>query len=256
MELIDYLLMGLAFIMGSVIGSFLNVLVYRLPAGMSIVKPGSHCFSCNEPIKWYDNIPILSYLILRGKCRHCGAKFSCQYCLVELFTGCFYLLTYLRFRYSITTILVCLLASCLIALSLIDWKYFIIPDSLNIAILVIAIVSMFVKEDIFKVAITTKLLTLAFTFVGILLIYIVEKIVKKDIMGWGDIKLFTVTGLFCGYQLALIGVFFGAIIACIVEIIIMRNKRKVIPFGPYLSIGFILAIFFGLQLLEWYTSLF
>lgn len=245
-----------AFIYGAVIGSFLNVLVFRLPNKMSIVKPSSHCFTCGEPIKWYDNIPILSYLILGGKCRNCKTHISPQYFLVELFTAIIYVLTYLKFRESILTILIMIVISCFIVIFLIDLKHLIIPDSMIIAILLMAIIGLFVKENnLLMIPVKEKLMGLAVTILIWGIIYLAEKIFKKELMGLGDIKLFGVVGLLIGYKLLLLGIFIGSVIALITEVVFLRHKNKLVPFGPYLVIGFTITIFFGLEILNWYSSL-
>ena len=244
------------FILGAVIGSFSNVLIYRLPAEMSIVKPGSHCFNCNEPIKWYDNIPIISWLVLGGKCRHCKAKISPQYFIVELFTALMYLLTYLYFGLSVSTFLICLIISCLIVLSLIDYKEFIIPDSMVIGIALFAIPMFFLPEQLMASLWYEKLLGLGFILIVYLVILIFTQIRKKELMGLGDIKLLLAMSLVVSYKLMFLVLLFGSLLALLVEVIIKRKKHAVIPFGPYLSMAFLIVMFFGNKILEFYLSLF
>ncbi|MDY3899961.1 MAG: prepilin peptidase [Bacilli bacterium] len=256
MDLIDVLYMGFLFVFGAVIGSFLNVLIYRLPNKMSIIKPGSHCFNCGAPIKWYDNIPIISYLILGGKCRNCKKHYSCQYFLIELFTATMYVLSYVKYRNSLLTIASCLVISCLIVIFFIDLRHFIIPDSMIIGILIVSVACFFIKDTNIIASISDRLWSLAVVVGAILLLLLLGKIIKKDLMGFGDFKLFGVIGLLIGFKLLLLGIFVAAVIAVIVEVIILRKKDKPIPFGPYLAVGFTLMLFFGNNILDWYSSLF
>lgn len=256
MDEIDVIYIIFSFIFGAVIGSFLNVLIYRLPNNMSIITPPSHCTTCNARVKWYDNIPILSYLILRGKCRSCKTHFSARYCLVELFTACLYVLTYIKFRQSLITIIMMITLSMLIVIFFIDLEHFIIPDSMLIVILIMGVLSCFIKSENFDISHFDKLLGIVLSIIIWLVIALFEKITKKELMGFGDIKLFFVMGLLLGIKLLFLGIFVSAVIALIVEVIFNRNKRKVIPFGPYLSVGFSLMIFFGTNILSFYASLF
>lgn len=257
---IDFIYMVFAFIYGAVIGSFLTVLIDRLPNKMSIVNPPSHCFTCGAPIKWYDNIPIVSYLVLRGKCRNCHTHYSALSLLIEAFTGIIYVLLYLKFRMSWLTPILMVVVSCFIVIFFIDLKHYIIPDSMMIGILFMAILSLFIKKDTHllfqEMTIINRLLGLGVTCIIFGMIFIAEKIFKKELMGFGDIKLFGVVSLLVGYKLLFLGIFFSAVVALVVEFIILRKKNKIIPFGPYLAIGFTIVIFFGPEILNWYHSLF
>ncbi len=256
MDLIDVLYMSFLFIFGAIIGSFLNVLIFRLPNKMSIIKPGSHCFNCGAPIKWYDNIPIISYLILGGKCRNCKKHYSCQYFLIELFTAIIYVLCYVKYRNSLLTIASCLVISCLIVIFFIDLRYFIIPDSMIIGILIISVACFFIKDTTIMASISDRLWSLAVVATMMLLLLSFGMIIKKDLMGFGDFKLLGVMGLLIGYKLLILSIFVAALIATIVEVIILRKRNKPIPFGPYLALGFTLMLFFGNNILDWYCSLF
>jgi len=256
MDLIDLIYMIFSFIFGACIGSFLNVLIYRLPNKMSIVSPPSHCTSCNALIKWYDNIPIFSYLFLRGRCRNCKAHFSARYCLIEAFTAVMYVLTYLRFRQSIITIIMMIVISMLIVIFFIDLKHFIIPDSMIIVILLCGVASFFFKNDALNISTLDRFLSIGLVALIFSVIFLAEKLFKKELMGYGDIKLFFVMGLLLGIKLLFLAIFVSAVIALIVEVIFNKNKRKVIPFGPYLAVGFTLMIFFGSDIIRFYASLF
>lgn len=256
MDIIDYVFLFFSFVFGAVIGSFLNVLIYRLPNHMSIIKPGSHCFTCGTPIKWYDNIPILSYCILRGKCRNCKSSFSFQYCFIEICTALLYVLTYIKFRQSWLTVVFQIIISCFIVIFFIDLRHYIIPDSMLIVILLMTIISIWISDNYFVVLWYDRLIGLGVVAIIFLIIFFAEKICKKELMGLGDIKLFGVMGLLLGYQLLLLGILISAIIALLAEVILLKSKHKIIPFGPYLTIGFTIVIFFGMEILNWYSTLF
>lgn len=252
---LDIIYIVFSFIFGAIIGSFLNVLVYRLPNKMSIISPSSHCFSCNHPIKWYDNIPILSYIILGGKCRHCKSKYSPMYMIVELLTAVLFTLTYLKFRFNITTIFVFIIISCFIVIFLIDLKHLEIPDSQVVIILLVSIASFFVKNQAYMINYKDKLYSIIFVLLVVLICLVTEKLLKKEILGFGDIKLFLVVGLFTGIVHLLLGIFIASVIALVIELLINRNKHKLIPFGPYLTASFLIVIFFGSDIINWYISL-
>jgi len=244
------------FILGAVVGSFSNVLIYRLPEKMSIVKPGSHCFNCGTPIKWYDNIPILSWLILGGKCRHCKAKISPQYFLVELFTAIMYVLTYLYFGLSVSTFLLCLIETALIVISFIDYKTYEISDSMLILMLACAIPMFFLKENLMESTYAEKLIGAGSVLLIYLIILIISRIIKKPLLGFGDVKLLIVMALIINYKVMILVIILASILALIVEIVIKRKKKEIIPFGPYLAAAFIIAMFFGNMLINFYLSLF
>ncbi len=260
MELMDIIYLIFSFIMGAVIGSFLNVLIYRLPNKMSIVSPGSHCFTCNAPIKWYDNIPILSYIILRGKCRNCKTPYSPQYFLIELFTAIMYCLIYLKFKQSMLSICFMLVISCLIVIFFIDLKHYIIPDSAVIGILIVAFFSLFIKNDsnliIKEMNYLNRVIGLGVVIILFVILYLIGKLVKKELMGFGDIKLLGVMGLLLGFKLLLLSIFIASTLALIKEVLFLKAKNKIIPFGPYLSVGFTIIILIGPEILNWYSLLF
>lgn len=256
MELMDYIYILFSFIIGVVIGSFLNVIICRLPQKMSIIKPGSHCFKCGAPIKWYDNIPVISYFVLHGKCRNCHSPFSFRYCFVELLTGLLYVVLYLVYRLSLWTIVFWIVISCLIVIFFIDLEHYIIPDSMIVSILLMAFGSIFINDQNTVITLNERIIAVGLVALMFMIIVITEKILKKDLMGFGDIKLFVGIALLLGYQLLFTGIFVAAVIALIVEVIIKKGRNKLIPFGPYLAIGFGLMIFLETPILNFYHSLF
>ena len=247
------------------LGSFLNVLIYRLPIEESLTKTNSHCPKCNHKLRWYENIPLLSYIIQGGKCRGCKQKISIQYPLVESLALVMFVISYIRFGLSIEMILFTLLLLVFIVIFAIDIKHYIIPNSLNITVLVLgALVLFFPHSSIngqMSINFIDRLIGFGVSFVIFLIFFVLEKLLKKELIGGGDIKFFFGIGLFMGWQLLLLGLFISALIGVVVAIFkkIIKSEKflnKVIPFGPYLTIGFAFAYIFGLDIINLYFSLF
>ncbi|MBR6515997.1 MAG: prepilin peptidase [Bacilli bacterium] len=248
-----------------VIGSFLNVLIYRLPIGESLTKKNSHCPKCGHMLKWYENIPLLSYVIQKGKCRGCKELISIQYPIIEFLSVCAFVIAYIRFGLSLETFLFTLLLQMFIVIFMIDLRYQIIPDSINVVIIVLGVISLFITHSSINQVLVINYIDKLIGFgvaLGLLLIFIFfEKILKKELMGGGDLKLFFGIGLFMGWQLLLLGLFLASVVALITEMLkkLINSEKflnKVIPFGPYLVIGFSLAYIFGLDIISLYLSLF
>lgn len=244
------------------IGSFLNVLIYRLPKKMSIIKKSSHCPLCGYKIKWYENIPIFSYLFLRGRCHHCQEKINIRYVIVEVLGLLVAIVSLIRFDLSYTSIVVTLLLEIFIAIFFIDKDELIIPDSLNIAVAVLGLLSI-IMADItslnheYTIDYSDKFLSLLVNIIIIGIFYIIQKIIRKPVIGGGDLKLFLGIGLFMGWQLEILGLVITCIIGAGVELIFSKKlNRKIVPFGPYLVIGFTISLFFGPDLILWYLHLF
>ncbi len=276
------------FILGICIGSFLNVVIYRMPEGLSIVTPRSHCFKCQKMIEWYDNIPLLSYIILRGKCRHCGAGYSPRYFLVELLTGILFLVVNWAFKGPNAASFVFTIVTCmLIAISFIDLDHFIIPDELSLSGivfgLVVAVILCFkpTTNGLFPVENPNNLLFPVFktwaplvdSFLGLLLGggilwgigLIAQAILKKEAMGGGDVKLLAFVGAFTGWMPIILALMISSLVGSIVGIIqlyLMKRKDSeteltghYIPFGPFLAIGSLISILWGHLIIEWYLNL-
>lgn len=247
------------FLLGSIIGSFLNVCIWRLPRGESIVYPGSHCPVCGAPIKWFDNIPILSFLLLRGKCRSCGERISLRYPLVELLTGCLFIAIYGFFGLSFQTLIYILLTSSLITIGFIDLDKKIIPNLITLPGIALGLIfSLFLHHLSLKDSLLGAILG-----GGILLLVGIfgKALFKKPAMGGGDVKLAAMIGAFLGWQQILLVLFLsfliGAVIGTAVELMKgTLSKRRQIPFGPYIALSGILAIFFGQDLINFYLGLF
>lgn len=248
-------------IIGLCFGSFLNVVIYRLPNNMNIAYPPSHCTSCNNKLKWYDNIPVLSYIVLGGKCRYCKEKISIRYMLVEILTAVLVLVCYFKFKLSIMFALASIAIMIYICIAFIDAKHYIIPDSLNIILGIIGIVSLFFVNEQGNISINwiDRLIGLGVGFLLLIIFVLLEKVLKKEVIGGGDLKLIISTGLFLGWQLMLLGIFIGSIVACLVELPLSKNEKirenHRLPFGPYLVVGFIVSLLFGLNILNWYLSI-
>jgi leader peptidase (prepilin peptidase) / N-methyltransferase len=242
----------LFFVLGAIIGSFLNVCIYRLPREKSIVTPGSSCTHCEKPIAFYDNIPLLSYLILRGKCRHCGARISIRYAAVELLTALLYVALYTVYGLSLELGVALLFATVLIVISFIDLEFRIIPDILSLGgLLVGAGLSLF-RMPVFSYV---------DAFWGILLgggvlwaiAFMYELLRKREGMGGGDIKLLAMIGSFCGIKGVLFSLVSGSLLGSLVGIPLMISKhadtKYALPFGPFLSFGAVLYLLTGDRLI-------
>ena len=247
------------------IGSFLNVLIYRLPIKESLTKKNSHCPKCGHMLKWYENIPLLSYIIQRGRCRGCKELISIQYPIIEMLSVCVFVIAYIRFGLSIETFLFTLLLQMFIVIFMIDMKHQIIPDIINIVILILGLISLIIPHSsinqLYSINYVDKIIGFLVALSLLLLFFVLEKVLNKELMGGGDLKLFFGVGLFMGWQLLLLGIFFAAVIALITEMLkkVIKSEKflnKVIPFGPYLVLGFTLVYVFGLDIICLYLSIF
>jgi leader peptidase (prepilin peptidase)/N-methyltransferase len=242
------------FLLGSAIGSFLNVCIYRIPREKSIVNPPSACPGCEKAIRFYDNIPILSFILIKGKCRDCGSKISIRYPLVELLAGIFFLILYRQFGFSFELIVFIIFLSLLIVISFIDLDFQIIPDILSIGGVVLgfllAIARPFFRNIDPKFGILDSLYGIALGG-GLLfaIAWLYQFFTKREGMGGGDIKLLGMIGAFCGWKGVVFSLVSGSVLGTIVGIPLMlakgRNTKYAIPFGPFLSLGAIIFIFRG-----------
>lgn len=239
------------FLIGITIGSFLNVCIYRIPKKEDIVLERSHCMSCGNVLKWYELVPVFSFLIQGGKCRKCGVKLSAQYPLIELANGLVYLWIVSVTGFTIESILFCLCASALIVLAVIDWRTYEIPVGCNIFIGVLGIVRvLFDLAHWYEYAIGFCAVSGLF-----LLIYLIS---KGKAMGGGDIKLMAAAGLLLGWKHILLSLVIGSAAGSVIHLILMKMKGKdrVLAFGPYLSLGIFLTMLYGDAILTWYLGMF
>lgn len=239
------------FILGVCIGSFTNVLIYRIPLQENIATESSHCMTCGNKIKWYDLIPLVSYLILRGRCRHCKAKISAQYPLVEFISGVGYVLIFLTNGLNLSSVIFCLSFSCLIAISVIDWKTYEIYNCLIYAIGVLAVIRVIYEAmaDYHNVS----NYVIGFFAVSTIL-FVIHLATKGKGMGLGDVYLMAVGGLLLGWKHIILALIVGAVTGSVVHYILMLVLKKdhMLAFGPYLSIGIYVSMLFGDNIIAWY----
>ena len=242
-------MIAVVLVFGLIIGSFLNVCIYRIPRGKSIVYPSSSCPVCGVRIKWYDNIPVLSYILLKGRCRSCKSKISPVYPIVELLTAIYTVLMYLKFGLGIDFAFYLIFGYMLIVGSFIDFFHYIIPDRISIGLAVVGLVYGFVMHELIH-----SLIGFAFGFILLFLVAMLGKaIFKKEAMGGGDVKLLGALGTFVGIKGVLFTLFVASLLGSVVGIVLIAlGKASVsqrIPFGPYLSLSAIIYIFMGYQII-------
>lgn len=234
------------------IGSFLNVCIYRLPRNESISFPPSHCPNCNTSLKPLDLIPVLSYLYLKGSCKYCGEKISPQYPIVEALNGILWVILYLRFGLSLEFYGFAVLSSLLLVISVIDLEIQEIPDGLSIFGLAAGIVFIAVQWDMNLV-----LSSFAGLLIGSGLFFLIA-FLSKGGMGGGDIKLLGVLGIWVGWKLTLLLILLSFTIGALVSVFLLitkiKSRKDHIPFGPFIAIGAYIAIIYGNFLIHWYLN--
>jgi leader peptidase (prepilin peptidase)/N-methyltransferase len=245
------------FIFGICIGSFLNVCIYRIPESVSIVHPRSMCPNCGNPIIWYDNIPLLSYLTLKGRCRHCGQRISVRYLVVEALGGVMALLVLYNFGLSISALIHYVFLVSLIVVTYIDIDHKIIPDVITLpGIAIFFLCSFLLPLMDYKDSILGILSGGGCLF---LVAWVYERIAKKEGMGGGDIKFLAMIGALIGWKGVLFTVFVASIVGTVIGISIMVITRKdmklAVPFGPFLALGAFVYLFFGDDVIYWYVHL-
>jgi leader peptidase (prepilin peptidase)/N-methyltransferase len=245
-------------LIGLVWGSFLNVVIYRLPRGLSLAWPPSACPQCGKRIKAYDNIPVLSYLLLRGKCRSCGLKISVIYPIVELLAPLCFLVLYARFSLSVHFLASCLFASALIALCFIDLSHQILPDEITLPGLALALLYSGFRPDLTL----QQALIGATAGAGFLLIiygaYLVLR--KKEGLGMGDVTMMLLVGAYLGWVKAFFTLLVGSLVGALVGLFLMSFRKKdlqfALPFGTFLAPAAFFALVWGDRLINAYLSLF
>lgn len=257
----DIYFIVVSFIMGIILGSFYNVCIFRIPNNQSIANPPSHCYNCNNRLKPLDLVPILSWVFLKRKCRYCGQEISSRYALVELLTGILFVLVYKVYGLNIITIYYLALISILVIIAFIDIDHFIIPDSLIIFGTIFSVIFNLTGQGI---GLKGSILGALICGGGmLLLINLIEIIVKKEVMGGGDIKLFFMTGLFLGIKGGLLTILLSIYVGAIYGIgVIINSKIKkqeynsMIPYGPFISVGALITVLCGTNIINWYINLF
>lgn len=242
------------FCAGLCIGSFLNVCINRVPRGISIISPGSRCPACGHPIRFYDNIPVISFLLLRARCRDCSAAISIRYPAIELLTGAMACFVVLKYGLGISSLIYFLFIVSLLVVTFIDIDHRIIPDRISLAGIAAGLaVSPFLQE-----------ITLADSLIGVVAgggsLFAVAMgyylLTGKEGMGGGDIKLLAMIGAFTGWQGVIFTVFAASAAGTVIGLILMaaagRNMKFAVPFGPFLSFAAIVYLFFGEAVIYWY----
>ena len=240
----------LIFTFGIVIGSFLNVCIYRIPMHETVVTERSHCMRCGYQLSWYDMIPVFSWLFLGGKCRKCKEPISPQYPIVEATNGILYLLIFAVCGFKWESIIYCLMASALLVLSVIDWRTYEIPIGINIFILVLGILHIIIDY--------LNWLNYVIGFFGISVVLLILFYVSGGrAIGGGDVKLMAAAGVVIGWKLIILAFFIGCIVGSVIHLIRMKvsGAQKVLAMGPYLAIGIMIATLWGENLISWYLSM-
>ena len=244
-------------ILGTAFGSFLNVVIDRLPAGKSLAYPPSSCDACQRRLSWPDLFPVFSYLILRGRCRHCRAKIPQRVFWVELGTGLLVAFLFWHFGWHWMLPVAIVYSSVLIAIAMIDLNHQLILNKIVYPVSIIALIVNLFVPDIFSVH--NFLFGLLGAAVGFLILFLPAIIIRKG-MGWGDVKMAGMIGLMVEFPNVIVAVFGGIILGGLVAIILLASRQKTrkegIPFGPYLSLATIVTMIWGTQIIHWYLHLF
>ncbi len=245
-----------AFVFGTVVGSFLNVCIYRLPNEESIVRPRSRCPACRTPIRPLDNIPLLSFLLLRGHCRACGKQIAWRYPLVEALTGGLFAATVARFGLGLDTAFLLVFLASLVVVSFIDLDHQIIPNAITLPGIPLGLVAGLL------VGVPPLLDRLIGTLAGAGFLYLVlyygGTLYGQEAMGEGDLNLIALIGAFLGWRAVVVTILVGCLVGATagVGLILLRrlSRRQHIPFGPFLALGAVVALFWGDQLIVWYLG--
>lgn len=239
------------FLYGIIIGSFLNVCIYRLPKKENIVTTRSHCMNCGYKLEWYDLVPLFSWLALGGRCRKCKTKISVQYPIVEALNGVLYIIVFAFYGVSVETVLYCLLVSALLVLSVIDFRTYEIPFGINVFIAALGCIRVITDLSHWYEYV------IGFFAVSVVL-YLIYFITKGRGIGGGDIKLMAASGLLLGWKCNILAFVLGCIIGSVIHLLRMRltKAENVLALGPYLSAGIFISALWGEQLINWYLSLF
>lgn len=240
------------FLLGLIIGSFLNVAIYRIPREESIVLPASHCPACRQPIPWYDNIPLIGYLLLKGRCRSCRESISIRYPFVELLNGLGYIFLLHEFGLNWEWAAYSAFYSSLVVVTFIDLAHQIVPDLITLPGMVIGVI---VSSTVLPTGFFNSFIGL---FLGGVLFYLVAMLSRGG-MGGGDIKLIAMIGAFTGWKAVLLTIFVSAFAGSILGIILMiflgKSRKYPVPFGPFLASGAMISILWGNPIIYWYTHL-
>lgn len=253
---IEVVYMMMFFILGTIMGSFYNVVGYRLPKGMSLVKPTSHCPNCNKQLGFMELIPIVSYIIQLGKCKHCKKKIAMFYPIFEFLTGVLFVISYLVFGLTNELLIALTFSSTLLIVIISDLKYMIIPDEL----LLFSGIMLVIERLMGEYDIVALLLDAAIPFVILLLVKILgDFLFKKESLGGGDIKLMVIFGLVIGWESCILSIGLAAFIALPISLLILAYKKtNIIPFGPFLGAAALIIYYFSINyasIIDWLINI-
>lgn len=243
----DVLYLGCFFVFGAVLGSFLNALATRIPKGESIIKPRSHCEKCGHMLCWYELIPILSFIFLKGKCQHCKTKLSWMYLFSEIALGLLFMISFYSFGFSFELLIALILSSVMIVVTVSDLSYMIIPDRFivvpSMTILLIKLMGYGWKEFLWS---------LLFGIIAFVIMYLIMKlgsfILKKEALGGADVKLMFLVGICVEPFLSLVVIILASVIALPVSLfLLIRKHENAIPFGPFIMLGLLIIFFTKMQ---------
>jgi leader peptidase (prepilin peptidase)/N-methyltransferase len=246
-------------VVGLLIGSFLNVCIYRLPRDLSIVFPASHCTSCDTPIHPWDNIPVVSYLILGGKCRKCSAGIAFRYPLVEALNAFLYCAVLWRYGVGWHSLVYAVLVSCLIVITFIDLDFQIIPDRITLTGIPLGLLagSLLLPDPFMR----ADSLGFSSSVIGFLVgggFFYLVAVLSRGGMGGGDIKLMAMIGGLMGWKAIILTTFIGSLSGSVIGIFLMvfkgKGRKTKVPFGPFLALGVLVTLFFAQEIIIWYLS--
>ena len=248
----DVIGIPIAGLFGALFGSFLNVLILRLPQDESIVYPGSHCPRCDKPIAWYDNIPVLSWVMLGGKCRHCREPISVQYPLIELTTALLWMVAAWHYGATVTALAAAIFGTLLMGIAITDARHYLIPDEYTWGGLVIGLLlSLRGGWDGLLQAVIGAV-------TGFVILYVVavagKKVFGKEAMGGGDIKMMAMVGAFVGWKGVLLTIFGGSLLGTLIFVPLQLKQKRLVPFGIFLAAAAGLTFVFGEQAVAWYME--
>ena len=235
---------------GLCVGSFLNVCILRLPKEQSLISPPSTCPQCGQRIAWYDNIPLVSWIALRGKCRRCSNAISAQYPLIEALVGALWLAAYLRYGVSVHALAGALFCTILLGIGITDARHYLIPDEFTWGGLGLGLALSLVGgwQGFLQAVIGAA--------VGFGLLYAVGEagrwLFKEEAMGGGDVKMMAMVGSFVGWKGVLLTIFAGALLGTLIFVPLSLRKKRLVPFGVFLAVGAAVAFVWGDAIIEWY----
>ncbi len=249
-------------LLGLATGSFLNVCIYRIPRGESVVFPPSHCPSCMTNIKWYDNIPVISYILLKGKCRQCGEKISIRYPIIELLNCVLWLLTFVFAEDLVQCLFGLAFSSMLIVVAAVDLDRMEILDFFSVSILILAVLKagtmILFGNPVKDVLIDFGVGALSGSVLLTLLYFLILKLTKKEGLGGGDVKFTFACGAFLGWKAVLFGIglsaYIGLIVLILLAVIRKRSLKEAFPYGPFLAAGYFIAFLFFKDIFTWYIN--